>query len=237
MAISRKRGTNARRIPKSALVAGPLALVATATVVTAGVARQPARAGPRPVAADRAIADLTDRARAVSRSELPPRPRPQGRTTASSSSAPTTSTCPAPPSRRPSAAPHQRRWTTAPLNLWSSPGARRRPARPGRGRREGARHRPRTTWAATRSSSTAGPRWVTAGYLDDSKPVVDRAVAPQGRPADGAEPRPDAAPRPGAGLSTAPCPDSSIENGLTSSAVMVYRAVCHAFPQITTYGG
>jgi hypothetical protein len=34
-----------------------------------------------------------------------------------------------------------------------------------------------------------------------------------------------------------PCPDSSVENGLTSSAVYVYRSVCHAFPQITTYLG
>ena len=47
-------------------------------------------------------------------------------------------------------------------------------------------------------------------------------------------PRPD---RPGRRRLTAPCPDSSVESGLTSSAVMVYRAVCHAFPQITTYGG
>jgi hypothetical protein len=34
-----------------------------------------------------------------------------------------------------------------------------------------------------------------------------------------------------------PCPDSSVESGLTSSAVYVYRSVCHAFPQITSYGG
>ena len=35
----------------------------------------------------------------------------------------------------------------------------------------------------------------------------------------------------------APCPDPGVENGLTSNAVYVYRSVCHAFPQITTYGG
>jgi hypothetical protein len=57
-------------------------------------------------------------------------------------------------------------------------------------------------------------RWVTEGYLSDEKPVT----AP-------------------AGLSMAPCPDPSVENGLTSSAVYVYRSVCHAFPQITSYGG
>jgi hypothetical protein len=28
-----------------------------------------------------------------------------------------------------------------------------------------------------------------------------------------------------------------VESGLTASAVRVYRSVCHAFPQITRYGG
>jgi hypothetical protein len=58
------------------------------------------------------------------------------------------------------------------------------------------------------------PRWVTAGYLSDEKPLAAAA-----------------------GLSMAPCPDPGVENGLTSAAVYVYRSVCHAFPQITSYGG
>ena len=57
--------------------------------------------------------------------------------------------------------------------------------------------------------------WVTAEYLVADKPTD---------PAD-------------LSLSTAPCPDGSVENGLTDGAVRVYRAVCHAFPQITRYGG
>ncbi|MFN8194039.1 MAG: mucin-2 protein [Nocardioidaceae bacterium] len=57
-------------------------------------------------------------------------------------------------------------------------------------------------------------RWVTEGYLTDEKPVTAAA-----------------------GLSMAPCPDGSVENGLTDNAVLVYRSVCHAFPQITSYGG
>lgn len=57
--------------------------------------------------------------------------------------------------------------------------------------------------------------WVTAEYLAAKKPS-----APADLP-----------------LSGAPCPDSSVEHGLTSGAVRVYRSVCHAFPQITTYGG
>jgi len=58
-------------------------------------------------------------------------------------------------------------------------------------------------------------RWVTAQYLSVDKPAAPATM----------------------GLSNAPCPDGSVENGLTSSAVRVYRAVCHNFPQITSYGG
>ena len=35
----------------------------------------------------------------------------------------------------------------------------------------------------------------------------------------------------------APCPDGSVEYRLTPAALYVYRSVCHAFPQITSYGG
>ena len=56
-------------------------------------------------------------------------------------------------------------------------------------------------------------RWVTDGYLSEDKPLGV-----------------------GAGLSMAPCPHSG-ESGLTSAAVLVFRSVCHAFPQITSYGG
>jgi len=58
--------------------------------------------------------------------------------------------------------------------------------------------------------------WVTADYLVEKKPEPD--------PAQGA-------------VSDQPCPDGSVEHGLTSGAVDVYRAVCHAFPQIQRYGG
>lgn len=59
-------------------------------------------------------------------------------------------------------------------------------------------------------------RWVTAGHLSTDKPAPD--------PADGA-------------LSDAPCPDGSIENGLKPQTVRVYRALCHAFPEVTEYAG
>jgi hypothetical protein len=57
-------------------------------------------------------------------------------------------------------------------------------------------------------------RWVTTDYL--SKDKAPAAL----------------------GLVDRPCPGTEgTENGLTSSAVRVYRAVCNNFPQITTYGG
>lgn len=64
-------------------------------------------------------------------------------------------------------------------------------------------------------------RWVTGQYLSAKRPVVQKTPTPP----------------PTLGLSDAPCPDGSVENGLTSGAVRVYRAVCHSFPDIATYGG
>ena len=55
---------------------------------------------------------------------------------------------------------------------------------------------------------------MSAGYLSEDEPLAAAA-----------------------GLSMAPCPDPGVENGLTSNAVYVYRSVCNAFPQITSYGG
>jgi hypothetical protein len=57
--------------------------------------------------------------------------------------------------------------------------------------------------------------WVTADYLADKKPTDPAHL----------------------GLSMAPCPDGSVEKGLTDGAVHLYRSVCHAFPQVTQYGG
>ena len=57
--------------------------------------------------------------------------------------------------------------------------------------------------------------WVTAEYLAAKKPTDPAHL----------------------GLSMEPCPDGSVENGLTAGAIHLYRSVCHAFPQITSYGG
>ena len=67
-------------------------------------------------------------------------------------------------------------------------------------------------------------RWVTAEYLAADKPDPTPATASASAPES-------------TGIADGPCPDGSVENGLTSGAIRVYRAVCHAFPEITSYGG
>jgi len=58
--------------------------------------------------------------------------------------------------------------------------------------------------------------WVTDDYLARKKPVTPAAMRVVGKP----------------------CPGTSgVENGLQPRAITVYRAVCNAFPQITSYGG
>jgi hypothetical protein len=58
-------------------------------------------------------------------------------------------------------------------------------------------------------------RWVKAEYLSKSKP----------------DPRP-------AGPSSAPCASGSgVESGLGANTIAVHRAVCNAFPSVTSYGG
>jgi hypothetical protein len=65
-------------------------------------------------------------------------------------------------------------------------------------------------------------RWVNADYLSAKKPQEEPPEGPGGS----------------AGVSFAPCPDGSgTESGLTPSAVRMFRAVCNAFPELSTYGG
>lgn len=71
-------------------------------------------------------------------------------------------------------------------------------------------------------------RWVTASYLSRTK-VVEKA--PGAAATGGSSGR---AP----GISGAPCPDGSdVEAGLQPAAVRLYRAVCAAFPELSTYFG
>jgi uncharacterized protein YgiM (DUF1202 family) len=63
-------------------------------------------------------------------------------------------------------------------------------------------------------------RWVRNKYLSDHKPTATSSRSA------------------GGGISGAPCPGgSSVESGLTPDAIRVHRALCHRFPQFTSFLG
>ncbi|HLN76702.1 MAG TPA: SH3 domain-containing protein [Nocardioidaceae bacterium] len=101
-------------------------------------------------------------------------------------------------------------------------------------------------------------RWVHSAYLAEKSPKRDTATetstaaAPAAQPSKQADAQPatpdtagsaaastDSASAPASSLlSTAPCATGSdVESGLVANGVTVHRAVCAAFPAITTYGG
>ena len=121
-------------------------------------------------------------------------------------------------------------WSTAPLNVWTGP------------REQG----PRTGLvdASTRLALTGQrvghwaevvvgkdrARWVNADYLAATKPRPETSTASSTSTSSTGPTT--------SGISTAPCPDGSgTEAGLVPNAVALYRAVCAAFPALTTYGG
>ncbi len=62
------------------------------------------------------------------------------------------------------------------------------------------------------------PRWVANGAVSATEPVPEPPPPPP--------------------IGTAPCPTGSgVESGLRPDTIAVHRAVCAAFPSITTYGG
>jgi hypothetical protein len=83
-------------------------------------------------------------------------------------------------------------------------------------------------------------RWVNAEYLAERKPAPpEPEPEPEAEAAsESEETSSSTSSTTTSGVSGAYCPDgSTIESGLTSSAVRLYRAVCAAFPALTTYGG
>lgn len=201
-----KRETNARRTPRAAVVAGPLAVLATASVVTLGVlASNPQTRDLVAQESSSGLGAAAERPPVLSRagSRIEPVELRKSAVLARERAA----------TQRAVDRAHVKMWTTTDLNLWADSGddaaqvgelaAGERVLVTGRSTKE----RVEIVWKGK-------ARWVTAGYLSEDKPLTAAA-----------------------GLSMEPCPDPSVENGLTSDAVYVYRSVCHAFPQITSYGG
>ncbi len=213
-----KRDTKARRLPRAAFVAAPLAVLATASVVTMGVLASSPEARDlvaQDTTAGRAdVADLADLADLMVATDRPaPVSRAGARVGAAERRADALAAKERAATRRAVEGAHTKLWTTTVLNLWSASGTDAVQV----GEVEAGKHVLVTGRSADGRDEIVWQgksRWVTAGYLSEDKP--DTAAA---------------------GLSMAPCPDPSVENGLTNDAVYVYRSVCHAFPQITSYGG
>jgi hypothetical protein len=238
VAIRHKRDTDARRKPRAVLVAGPIAFLATAAAVTIGVT---ASSSPQThdVAAQQPAADLAravaPRAETVSRAgsrveaqRLQERfDKLAARTAALRAERAAT--------LRAVKGADRRLWTTTLLNLWSESG---------RGADKVGLLEPRKHVLVTGRKADGRvevvvegkSRWVTAGYLAAEKPEPPEPAVSESSERESSE-RESSAPAAPAGLSMAPCPDPGVESGLTSDAVYVYRSVCNAFPQITSYGG
>jgi hypothetical protein len=127
------------------------------------------------------------------------------------------------------------RWATAPLNVWTGPGER--------SERTGlvpVRTKLRVTgqvsgrWAEVLVGERDRVRWVNAEFLATRKPAPPVEESSSERTTGGTSSSATTT----SGISTAPCPDgSSVESGLTSRAVAMYRAACAAFPALAVYGG
>lgn len=117
-----------------------------------------------------------------------------------------------------------REYMTAPLNVWPTPAEKGKPLTVlDEGDTVALTGEVVKGWAQILLDGQV--RWVNAEYLSDEKP----------KPPEEEE---DEVTAEGGGISSAPCGvSSSIESGIVSSAVTVYRAVCAQFPQVTSYGG
>ena len=119
-------------------------------------------------------------------------------------------------------APTRSSWTTAALNLWTSPGEDAEQLGAARGRQARSWSPVATTCGRAEVVVDGEARWVTAGYLSDEKPsrsagrrrLVGRRARDRRLPRRASE--------------------TAAAQRRTSSTV--YRAVCAAFPEITSYG-
>ena len=160
-----KRDTNARRMPRAALVAGPLALLATASAVTLGVVaanpETPALlAQGRTASADLSTAANRDEALSRGASRLASVSYQQQVERRAERAA----------TSRAVANADTRLWTTAALNLWSDETARAdKLGELDAGKRVLVTGREAGDRVEVVVDGKA--RWVTAGYLSDEKPV------------------------------------------------------------------
>ena len=160
-----KRDTEARRKIKAQAVIGPLAVLATASIVTLGVL------GTDPAASDLApLANSTSPTASVERSDEP--------ITRSETRVKATAYMDVPPAFMSKAAitaaikaATQKQWTTDDLNIWNQPGDKAKQL----GEIEAGKNvvvTGRQMWGRTEIVIKGESRWVTDGYLSDDKPPM-----------------------------------------------------------------
>ena len=109
-------------------------------------------------------------------------------------------------------------------------------------RRVDPEHRPMPAGHDGNGAAAGPPRRpaVRHAYRATATPDPTPTAKPTAKPTATAPPTapPTASAPPGSGaLSDAPCPDTSVEDRLAADTIRLYRAVCHAFPQVTHYLG
>lgn len=235
MAISHKRDTDARptpststvskatrrKLPRASVLAGSVALLATASVVGAGVAfSEPSTrevllssSGSSVAAAGDTGSDTVERvvmsrstsSRADYEKELDAYQAQQTREA----------------TQRAIKRADTKLWTTAPLNLWTSADASATKV----GLLESGKKvlvTGRKALGRTEVVLDGKARWVTSGYLSEDKPEPEQTGE------GGAAGVPDVG-----GTCTN---GTSVPSGVSPNIVAVHEAVCASFPEITTYG-
>ncbi len=219
MAVHRhKRDTNARRFPKAPLVAGPLAFLATASIVAVGVV-----ASSPEIRDDIVASSATDVSDAVDRSDREVVSRSSSRTEIVNVQERFEITEQAATLRAIRRA-DTKLWTTADLNLWTGPD--------GKAENVGLLSEGKKVLVTGREDGDrveivvdGKARWVSVGYLTDEKPVEETSTE-ESESTEAAATDVDATCSNG----------SSVPSGVSPNVVAVHEAVCANFPEITSYG-
>jgi hypothetical protein len=208
-----KRETNARRKPKAVVVAGPLAVLATASAVTLGVwgttpstpeflAAETASSAddaatnapaPPPISRDEVVSRGGARAK-VEKVQKEPSKLELVLSASATKKAINTA--------------DKKLWTQAPLNLWTEPGE----AAENLGELEAGIEvlvTGRSLFGRDEIVVDGKSRWVTTGYLSTEEPFTLGGDCTNG---------------------------SSVPSGVSPNIVLVHEAVCSEFPEITSYG-
>ncbi|MGH3362668.1 MAG: mucin-2 protein [Nocardioides sp.] len=210
-----KRDTNARRMPKAHLIAGPIAVLATATTVGLGLVATDADTRDLVVASNgTSLGNVTEErqpvvSRSSSREQIVDMQKLYNINLARVAT------------MRAVRDADTKRWTTTELNLWDGPGKDaekvglveddKRVLITGRH----AAGRDEIVWDGK-------ARWVTSGYLAEEKEEATTSSGSSGAA--------------GGSVDAACTNGSSVSAGVSPNVVAVHQAVCANFPEITSYG-